>query len=207
MLEKAQEKKRKSKGKQRRKKHEDDMSDEEIAQQLEGWLTCERCVVSKHWVSQSRDREGVGLMYQGCLLGNEKKQTLEDLQEQEGPVEHGCRKIRGVGIDEEASFLCSRCRDDPRCLVCHEDKLPNDIPDDRPVTKGKTNEAADQGMLVVEIANPDGQNASLPVSKEKPEAEGEDIDMEEDERDGYLRFRCFRCKQEARYEHRKLPRP
>lgn len=55
MLEKAQEKKRKSKGKQRRKKHEDDMSDEEIAQQLEGWLTCERCVVSKHWVSQIRD--------------------------------------------------------------------------------------------------------------------------------------------------------
>lgn len=152
--------------------------------------------------------EGIGLIYQGCLLGNEKKQTLEDLQEQEGPVEHGCRKIRGVGIDEEASFLCSRCRDDPKCLVCHEDKLPKDIPDNRLVTEGKTNEAADQDMSVVEVVNADGQNASQPVSKEKKEkteAEGGDVDMEEDERDGYLRFRCFRCKQEAHYEHRQLP--
>lgn len=49
LLEKAREKKRKSKGK-KRKKHEDDMSDEEIALQLEGWLTCERCVVASHWV-------------------------------------------------------------------------------------------------------------------------------------------------------------
>lgn len=137
-------------------------------------------------------------------MGNEKKQTLEDLQEQEGPVEHGCRKIRGVGIDEEASFLCSRCRDHPRCLVCHEDKLPKDIPHSQPVTNGKTHDAADQALSIVEVVNADGQDASQPVSKEKTEAEGEDIDMEEDERDGYLRFRCFRCKQEAHYEHCKL---
>jgi hypothetical protein len=52
LLEKAREKKRKSKGKQK-KKQEDDMSDEEIALQLEGWLTCERCVVATHWVSRS----------------------------------------------------------------------------------------------------------------------------------------------------------
>jgi hypothetical protein len=166
LLEKAREKKRKSKGKQKKKKHEDDMSDEEIAQQLEGWLTCERCVVSKHWVGliSHHNDEADG---QGCLLGNEKKQTLEDLQAQEGPVEHGCRKIRGVGIDEEASFLCSRCRDDPRCLVCHNDKLPKETQD-------------------------------------KIEAAGEDHDMDADDRRGHLRFRCFRCKQEAHYEHCKL---
>jgi len=51
MLEKAREKKRKSKGRPKKKKDEDDMSDEEIALQLEGWLTCERCVVASHWVS------------------------------------------------------------------------------------------------------------------------------------------------------------
>jgi hypothetical protein len=49
LLEKAREKKRNSKAK-KKKQHEDDMSDEEIALQLEGWLTCERCVVSTHWV-------------------------------------------------------------------------------------------------------------------------------------------------------------
>jgi hypothetical protein len=48
LLEKAKERKRKSKGK-KRKLHDDDMSDEEIALSLEGWLTCERCVVSCHW--------------------------------------------------------------------------------------------------------------------------------------------------------------
>lgn len=69
MLEKAQEKKRKSKGKQRRKKHEDDMSDEEIAQQLEGWLTCERCVVSKHWVSQLRGSRRSWTNLPGLLVG------------------------------------------------------------------------------------------------------------------------------------------
>lgn len=49
MLDQAREKKSKSKGK-KRKRDEDAMSDEEIAQGLEGWLTCKRCVVASHWV-------------------------------------------------------------------------------------------------------------------------------------------------------------
>jgi hypothetical protein len=49
-LEKARERKRKSKGK-KRKRDDDAFSEEEIALQLEGWLTCERCVVSSHWVN------------------------------------------------------------------------------------------------------------------------------------------------------------
>jgi hypothetical protein len=137
---------------------------------------------------------------QGCLLGNEKKQSLEDLQAQEGPVEHGCRKIRSVGIDEEASFLCSKCRDDPRCLVCHKDKLPKDTQGDKTDVNDKTKPPAPE----VQLANGDGLKHSQPTSKDKNETEEEDHDMDEDDSHGHLRFRCFRCKQEAHYEHCKL---
>lgn len=51
LLEKARA--RKKKPGQRRRKGPDEMSDEETAENLGGWLQCQRCVVAMHWVSIS----------------------------------------------------------------------------------------------------------------------------------------------------------
>lgn len=42
---------RKKKSGKRKRKDPDEISDEELAEDLGGWLECERCVVAVHWVS------------------------------------------------------------------------------------------------------------------------------------------------------------
>jgi hypothetical protein len=129
------------------------------------------------------------------LSDSQRKKVLVELQLQEGPVEHGCRKIRGVKIDEEASFLCGRCTPGSKCLVCHEDKVS----------------AAHLGTT----ANSDANGANGHGVKQEKAAEGDvemddgvstkiDTAVEKQDDEGYLLFRCYRCKQEAHYEHRKL---
>lgn len=123
-------------------------------------------------------------------------------------MEHGRKKIRGVGIEEEASFFCSRCSADPKCLVCHKDKLETAEP---PVAPSRNDAVlySDGGskddMQVDDGAGP-STSEKLDIRVEGAEAPEEaDVEMEEDE--GYLRFRCFRCKQEAHYEHCKYRAP
>jgi hypothetical protein len=148
------------------------------------------------------------------LASNQKKDVLADLQAAEGPVEHGCRKIRGVGINEEASFTCSKCSTSLGCLVCHRDKIV-DPPQAEAVPDGSTKENGEGGRTVSrESASkagiPDGAiDLTTDDEKEADKVvdEGMDSDAPIADEDDHLRFRCYRCKQEAHYEHRKLARP
>lgn len=119
------------------------------------------------------------LTYKGCLGDKQKKAVLARLQEREGPVEHGRAKIKHVGVDEEASFLCARCDTSPGCMVCHQDKMLKNVEENAVEDKTRDKDAKD--------------------------ADG-DVEMKEDKEEDVeemLRFRCLRCKQEAHYEHSK----
>jgi hypothetical protein len=120
------------------------------------------------------------------------------LQALEGPVEHGRRKIREVEIDEEASFLCSKCSANPQCMVCHQNKLPGDPKGKEIKTNGDISSITDPTKDI----NAEGE-AGLNGSQTAKEDMEEEEKLEEED-DGPLRFRCFRCKQEAHYEHCKL---
>lgn len=97
-------------------------------------------------------------------------------------MEHGRAKIKHVGVDEEASFLCVRCETPGGCLVCHQDKLPGGVQEE----EGSANEGTGD------------------KNRDAKDVDG-DVEMKEDreEEDEMLRFRCVRCKQEAHYQHRK----
>ena len=114
-------------------------------------------------------------------------------------MEHGRRKIREVEIDEEASFLCSRCSSNPKCMVCHQDKLSADPKEDV-----KTNGIMPSIMDPKTVTNGDAEARPSGPQTAKGEEEEEEQVEEEEADDGPLRFRCFRCKQEAHYEHCKL---
>jgi hypothetical protein len=118
------------------------------------------------------------------------------LQALEGPVEHGRRKIREVEIDEEASFVCSKCSANPNCMVCHQNKLPGDI-------KREVKTDGDTLSVVDPKKDTNGEEKAGPDGSQKAKDEMEEEEIEEED-DGPLRFRCFRCKQEAHYEHCKL---
>jgi hypothetical protein len=144
-----------------------------------------------------------------------KKEVLIDLQAQEGPVEHGRRKIREVEIDEEASFLCSKCSTNPNCMVCHENRLPHDPKEEANTNvdvssitdpKSDTNGEAEAGPSGSQAAKKDigGEASARPSGSQEVKDETEEEEKVEDEDHGPLRFRCFRCKQEAHYEHCKL---
>jgi len=119
------------------------------------------------------------------------------LQALEGPVEHGRRKIREVEIDEEASFLCSRCSSNPKCMVCHQDKLSAD-----PKEGVKTNEI--RSSITDPKIDTNGETEAGPSGSQTVINESDEEEEVEDIDDGPLRFRCFRCKQEAHYEHCKF---
>jgi hypothetical protein len=106
-----------------------------------------------------------------------------------------------VGIDEEASFMCAKCKFDPKCLVCHKDKLVSgDVEAHDHVMGDDTSVDVSGDKTKGDTAGPGSPN------EEDDEAEEEGMVKEEKEEDEdiYLRFRCFRCKQEAHYAHRKL---
>jgi hypothetical protein len=123
---------------------------------------------------------------------------LIDLQAQEGPVEHGRRKIREVEIDEEASFLCSKCSTNPKCMVCHQNKVPGDPKEKKVKTNG------DISSTVNPKKDVNGEGETGPSGPQTVKDDIEEEEKLEEEDDGPLRFRCFRCKQEAHYEHCKL---
>ena len=85
-------------------------------------------------------------------------------------------------------------------MVCHQDKLVED-------TKEEVKTNGDISTIVdpKKDANGEGEAGSGGSQKAKDDMEEEEEIEEQD--DGPLRFRCFRCKQEAHYEHCKLIRP
>lgn len=135
------------------------------------------------------------------------------MQAREGPVEHGRKKIRNVGIDEEASFLCSRCSADPKCFVCHSGKLVKGEAEAHGHLNGDRSEAGSAEKKVTTNGDAGPNATGNQADRVGLEEQAEEITGEQDEKDdeevdeekGPLRFRCFRCKQEAHYEHCKLP--
>ncbi|KAK8858701.1 hypothetical protein IAR55_002930 [Kwoniella newhampshirensis] len=188
---------RKKKGNRKRKKDEDRISDEELAESLEGWLECNKCVVASHW---------------GCLNANSRKEVLHMLLDQEGPPAPGEKPRRSVKIDESTKFTCPRCEADPKCFVCHEEKLLKpielainsegikidikevDVNGDR---KGKRKEKEKEEEKKKEKDQPEHEKMDL----DKPDITQEDEDDEEDK----IQFRCWRCKRCAHYEHLEAP--
>ena len=120
------------------------------------------------------------------------------MQALEGPVEHGRRKIREVEIDEEASFICSKCSSNPKCMICHQNKLPGDFKKEEVKTNGDIASITDPKKDI------NGEGEAGPNGSQTAKDDMEEEEEVEEEDDGPLRFRCFRCKQEAHYKHCKL---
>ncbi|WWC88517.1 uncharacterized protein L201_003428 [Kwoniella dendrophila CBS 6074] len=180
--------KRKSKQKNKKKRNRysdgdedaDAVSGDELADQLQGWLECNRCVVSSHW---------------GCLSIDQKKDVLADLREREGSPEEGEKPRRSVEIDESYNFVCAKCTLNPECFVCHEDDISQNSKNsaklsDKNKEEGEKDKAEEDDDEIMEIDNPDQDK------KEKEEKEQEDI---------VPKFRCLRCKQCVHYEHLEVP--
>ncbi|ORY30527.1 SNF2 family N-terminal domain-domain-containing protein [Naematelia encephala] len=117
----------------RRKLAEGEISDEELAQDMEGWLECKTCVLSSHW---------------GCLSAQQKKDVLTELLDQEGPLV----KRKSLAIDETATFKCSRCTADPTCYACHQDTLK---PEAEEKVSGGENKAEDGDSDIMEVDPPE----------------------------------------------------
>ncbi|WVR06458.1 hypothetical protein IAU60_003489 [Kwoniella sp. DSM 27419] len=139
---------KKSRGKKKRKRDEDRISDDELADSLEGWLECKTCCVSSHW---------------GCLLPQQKKDVLLELASQEGPPAPGQKLRRSLKIDESFDFTCAKCAVSASCFVCQ----------DQGYSAGKgEREHKDHGKSVVPTNDEDDHYDSKPEEKagedEKP---------------------------------------
>ena len=119
---------------------------------------------------------------QGCLGGNQKKDVLNTILAREGPPAEGEPRRKAIRIDESATFVCSRCNNDPRCFVCVAGKVES---------KGK--------KTSVEGAKAGSGDGGTMVGDDEPlEVSGRDEQGEETD-DATLLFRCWRCKQAAHY--------
>lgn len=81
-------------------------------------------------------------------------------------------------------------------MVCHQNKLPEEVK-----TEVKTNGD------ISSIANPKKEtngDEARPSGSQTAKDDMEEEEEDEEEDNGPLHFRCFRCKQEAHYEHCKL---
>lgn len=178
----------KTKKKGRKRKY--DVIDEPIdpvehAESLEGWIECVRCCVASHWVSLHNGYRKAD--DQKCLSPAQQKKVLAEIAAR-SPDEAGRRSI---GIDEAATFTCSRCEAYPVCFVCQKSHIK--------VSRPATPESVD------------GESAQDTAKKpSQPGAEGEPIDVDDDEggliksAPAPLLFRCDRCKQAVHYEHREF---
>ncbi|WWC96240.1 hypothetical protein V866_003107 [Kwoniella sp. B9012] len=128
ILDKAKNRKNRKKKRKRNEEDDDMISGEELANMLEGWLECEKCVVSSHW---------------GCLTPTQRKDVLADIREREGTPAEGEKPRRTIAIDEAATFVCAKCALNPDCFVCHKEDLKEkatNAEDD----KGKTKDVAEK---------------------------------------------------------------
>lgn len=154
----------------------------EHAESLEGWIECVRCCVASHWVSLQNGHPKAD--DQKCLSPAQQKKVLAEIAAR-SPDEAGRRSI---GIDEAATFTCSRCEAYPVCFVCQKSHIK--------VSRPGTPESGN------------GDSAHNTVKKpSQPGEEEEPIDVDDDEggliksAPAPLLFRCDRCKQAVHYEH------
>ncbi|OCF72795.1 hypothetical protein I204_06024 [Kwoniella mangroviensis CBS 8886] len=143
---------RKNRKKKRKRNEEDDdmISDEELANMLEGWLECEKCVVSSHW---------------GCLTPTQRKDVLADIREREGTPAEGEKPRKKIAIDEAATFVCAKCALNPDCFVCHKDEI-----------KEKASIAQDKKDVT---KNGDEEDEKMDVDEPEDQKDGNDKDEEE----------------------------
>ncbi|KAL7423006.1 hypothetical protein Q5752_002304 [Cryptotrichosporon argae] len=200
LRDRAQKRKKRQTGKKKRKVDEDLKGDEELANELEGWLECERCVVSCHW---------------GCLGPTQKRDVLVRFAMM-SPQETG---RKSVAIDEEGTFICARCASWGRCFVCNEEWQMGGAKDETD-EKDEKNEQDGKDALKEEVEQaPTAKDASKSADRmyvdKQLDADGggsvkETIDpiglthADAEEPAPYL-FRCIRCRQAAHYEHLKNP--
>ncbi|WWD18597.1 hypothetical protein CI109_103050 [Kwoniella shandongensis] len=170
---------RKRKGGKKRKREDGVISDEELAESLEGWLECTKCVVSSHW---------------GCLAANQKKEVLSMLLDREGPPAPGERPRRSVKIDEATEFTCSKCALNPKCFACHEEKI------DMQKREGMHVDGDDKVIGLSKDDVEEAKDDKMDIDEKSPMKEEQEADQE----DNPL-FRCFRCKQCVHYEHLEVP--
>nr|XP_019045482.1 hypothetical protein I302_05872 [Kwoniella bestiolae CBS 10118]OCF24412.1 hypothetical protein I302_05872 [Kwoniella bestiolae CBS 10118] len=173
---------RKNRKKKKRRNEEDDVmiSEEELANMLEGWLECEKCVVSSHW---------------GCLTPAQKKDVLTDIREREGSPAEGEKRRRSVAVDESATFICAKCVLNPDCFVCHKDKIKEKNP------KPESKEDAEGGK-----ANDVNRSEKMDVDDpENRKPQEEEVEVEAEEEETIPKFRCLPCKQSVHYEHLDVP--
>lgn len=193
MLEKAT--KRKLKSGKRKKQDDDEISDGEQAHLLLGWLEVRvesflrkprkltaRILVREmcHIVALGRSKQVFQtpskadmLWNQNCLGAGQQKQVSSDLLDKEGPPDAGDKPRRSLGIDEQATFVCTRCTADPSCFECHEEKVVD-------AAAAPANDKDGDIKMKEE---------DVPLDPKKPRAEEA------------LLFRCHRCHSSCHYEH------
>jgi hypothetical protein len=81
-------------------------------------------------------------------------------------------------------------------MVCHQNKLPEEVKEEVKPNGDISSIADPKKDTKDDEARPGGSQTAKDDMEEEEKIEEED--------DGPLRFRCFRCKQEAHYEHCKL---
>ncbi|WOO77567.1 Chromodomain-helicase-DNA-binding protein 4 [Vanrija pseudolonga] len=206
LLEKALKKKKKGMAPRRRKDDDDDwdMSEEERARIMMGWLECERCTVSWHW---------------GCLKPNQRKDILHAFRTKNPDAP----RRRNIEIHESATFLCESCETTPECFVCHHSRLPEEkAQKPHPLANGTTSTMANGGgtdePIVIDSDDDAGGGNSAPPPPSTPDEPPKPVNagpVEDPFRPDGLRhskpapliFRCFRCKLGVHYEHLKSPFP
>ncbi|WVN90608.1 uncharacterized protein L203_105849 [Cryptococcus depauperatus CBS 7841] len=106
---------------------EDEFSEEELLDVLGGWATCRKCVVASHF---------------GCLGESQKKAVLDKLRAEdtnkrlktEAQVDneknenghHGGNKRKTLEIDETVTFMCRRCNEVKKCMICWRENISED---------------------------------------------------------------------------------
>lgn len=165
------------------------------------------------------------LTIQGCLGQHQKDDVLALLLRKEGPAEWGKKRL-DVDILESFDFECRKCQNQPACFVCQQTELPTtdagehearveDGDDDgKDIKHGSAREGAARGKNeeedddIIMLDGPSGAPVQLERAgdrnaRKNGKGKGKAI---EDLR-STLRFRCYRCKQGAHYEHREPRHP
>ncbi|KAL5519231.1 hypothetical protein ACEPAH_914 [Sanghuangporus vaninii] len=103
--------KRLSKRTKRRKKRDDDLSEDEkeLANRLGGWVRCLKCCVAAHWNCLSR------IQQQEILKAARVKAEVEKV-EGSGIA----TKMKDLDVTETTEFICGSCSKGGTCMVCHE---------------------------------------------------------------------------------------
>ncbi|KAL5533979.1 hypothetical protein ACEPAG_439 [Sanghuangporus baumii] len=167
--------KRLSKRTKRRKKHDDDLSEdeEELANRLGGWVRCLKCCVAAHW---------------NCLSRIQQQEILKAarVEAEVGKVEGSgiATKMKDLNVTETTEFICGSCSKGGICMVCHKTAV----------------ESEQKASLPTSGSLPDaGKTTEDAIGKDDP-AEPKSL-LAELEPGHELLFRCNTCKRLAHYAH------